>query len=83
MKIVIKYIFEESDAFFISRKDNDDFEWMIYCLSMTDLFDEEGEPISDETKEMVKAIQPETWNHNLFIELFNKIAPYGYKATLD
>ena len=83
MKIIIKNREYDCYVYFITRKDNDDFDSLISNLSMTDLFDDEGEPISDDTKNMVKSIQPESWNPNLFIELFNKVAPHGYKATLN
>lgn len=83
MKIIIKNNIEPGGIYFISRKDNDDFDWAIYCLGMTHLFDDEAEPISNETKEMIKCIQPETWDANRFVELFNKVAPGDYKATWE
>lgn len=80
MKILIKSHEYDSAYYFISRIDNSDFDSIISNLNMLEYFDENGEPIGENIKRMVEAIQPETWQPYVFIEEFNKVAKYNYTA---
>lgn len=87
MKIVIKNNRErDSGVYFLSQKDIDDFDFMMYVLFLPQnnhLFDEDAEPVGEEFIAAVAAIQPDTWNPEVFIEWFNKQNCGEYRATLE
>ncbi len=84
MRIYIKHRTEPADTMLyrISRKDTDDYDWVMSLLNI-ELYDHyEGEPINEKVKEMDDCVLTE-WNPNRFCELFEEIGNKKWKAYVD
>lgn len=87
MKIIIEDTYNRGRTYFISQKDNDDFDNILSNLFSKDLractfFDKDDEP-NEAFKPVFDSVQPDTWNPEVFIEWFNKNQDFDFVARLD
>jgi hypothetical protein len=72
-------------VYFLSRLDNSDLDSIfsdIFSSEIPKLFDKEDEPIGDEFKAVIKSVQSDSWEPQIFIDWFNKQQNYGMTAKL-